>query len=359
MMGSEYVIDRLMSEIIDYLGYQLADGSFPPGHNGPYNDPETPIRNTAHMLFALSRLYRVTQDEELLVPIERAFKYLISNEYRDQLSGAYVSRLNKDKDLTNGVIGHAWVIEAFVEASHVLGEEAYNEAEKLANIHEFLPQISVWSRVTPEGKKATEDVTFNHQLWFAAACSGLHRSPEIIKNVTQFLSVNLGQLETYSDGIIYHRSFLGSYKGYLSLSPFRFARKLYARVRQNAQRSSLYLKSVGYHAFNLHAFAIISNNLPDLSLYEIYDINRLFEATAPKSFEDNLQKQDYGLRYNPSGIELAFALKTFKGEEGDIEKWLKVQSKYTMNDHGFLLKGSKDSATAKARLYEASRLLQV
>ena len=27
-----------------------------PGHNGPYNDLETPVRNTAHRLFLLSKL---------------------------------------------------------------------------------------------------------------------------------------------------------------------------------------------------------------------------------------------------------------------------------------------------------------
>ena len=29
---------------------QAGDGSMPAGHNGPHNDPETPVRNTAHWI---------------------------------------------------------------------------------------------------------------------------------------------------------------------------------------------------------------------------------------------------------------------------------------------------------------------
>lgn len=33
---------------------QAEDGSMPAGHNGPHNDPETPVRNTAHWCITLN-----------------------------------------------------------------------------------------------------------------------------------------------------------------------------------------------------------------------------------------------------------------------------------------------------------------
>ncbi|WP_295101702.1 hypothetical protein [uncultured Candidatus Kuenenia sp.] len=35
------------------LQLQAKDGSFPQGCNGPYHDPETPARNTAHWLITM------------------------------------------------------------------------------------------------------------------------------------------------------------------------------------------------------------------------------------------------------------------------------------------------------------------
>ena len=48
------------------LTLQRDDGSMPAGHNGPYYDPETPVRNTAHWLITFSRAYELSGAERFL-----------------------------------------------------------------------------------------------------------------------------------------------------------------------------------------------------------------------------------------------------------------------------------------------------
>ncbi len=55
----------LLSNIIQQsskaaLQIQSDDGSFPPGHNGPYHDQETPVRNTAHWLFTMLKACEIS-----------------------------------------------------------------------------------------------------------------------------------------------------------------------------------------------------------------------------------------------------------------------------------------------------------
>ncbi len=47
------------------LSRQRADGSLPPGHNGPYADRETPVRNTAHWLVSFCAGWRRSGDPAL------------------------------------------------------------------------------------------------------------------------------------------------------------------------------------------------------------------------------------------------------------------------------------------------------
>ena len=54
--------DSLIEAADASLSRQRDDGSFPPGHNGPYHDPETPVRNTAHYLYLYAALYEKTKN---------------------------------------------------------------------------------------------------------------------------------------------------------------------------------------------------------------------------------------------------------------------------------------------------------
>ena len=54
--------DIIISQAQIALTRQQGDGSMPAGHNGPYFEPEYPIRNTAHWCLTFLHCFRVTDD---------------------------------------------------------------------------------------------------------------------------------------------------------------------------------------------------------------------------------------------------------------------------------------------------------
>ena len=60
MYLKELIIDiaKLFIKNHSELNYML------PGHNGPYHDPETPVRNTGHCLILFSYCYSRTVDDK-------------------------------------------------------------------------------------------------------------------------------------------------------------------------------------------------------------------------------------------------------------------------------------------------------
>src|SRR5690606_20685562 len=98
------------------------NGAMPPGHNGPYNDPETPVRNTSHWLIIFLKTFAITEDKRFEQAAANCLSYITSSDARPH-GFTFWHRTKKGKDSTNGVIGQAWGIEALVEAYKVFGEK--------------------------------------------------------------------------------------------------------------------------------------------------------------------------------------------------------------------------------------------
>jgi len=64
------------------LDLQRPDGSMPPGHNGLYHDPETPVRNTAHWLLTFQKVYQITQVDAYRQAVQKALRYLCQADLR-------------------------------------------------------------------------------------------------------------------------------------------------------------------------------------------------------------------------------------------------------------------------------------
>ncbi|MFW6016905.1 MAG: agl cluster protein AglQ, partial [bacterium] len=138
-----------------------------PGHNGPYQDVETPVRNTAHYLLAYSNLYKYYEDDKYLKVINRSADYLMKSINRPN-DATFYCRDKDNKDKSNGLMGQAWVIEALCGAYETLNEKKYLDlAEKVFLLHPF--EHGFWKIVDTDGSVKKIDGTFNHQLWFAAA----------------------------------------------------------------------------------------------------------------------------------------------------------------------------------------------
>jgi len=251
-MGSDEFFNCIISELQVRCTYQLEDGSFEAGHNGPYNDPETPVRNSAHFLYALCTAYELTGDKRFLDSAERALRFLLSNEYIDKY-GIYTCRLAKGKDSTNGVIGHAWLIEALLKASTHFGAEARKAAEKLWSLHYFDYTVGAWAKPATGNSSTSYDHTFNHQLWFAA-CAAELGGDEVYRQITCFIEKNVSRVVTYKNGVLYHNTPVGSWFNWLKIDPEMGFRKLLGPVKNRKQKSRMYLHSAGYHTFNLYAF---------------------------------------------------------------------------------------------------------
>ena len=61
--NSKVFRDIYTSILSSSIELQANDGHMPAGHNGPYRDPETPVRNTSHYLISFIRAWELTLDE--------------------------------------------------------------------------------------------------------------------------------------------------------------------------------------------------------------------------------------------------------------------------------------------------------
>ena len=85
---------------------------FAGGWNGPHFALETPVRNSCHWLVTYSILFNVTGDEKYKKHAYDIFHWLtIDNPFFQ--SGYYINRQRQGQDFCNGVIGNAWIYEAF------------------------------------------------------------------------------------------------------------------------------------------------------------------------------------------------------------------------------------------------------
>lgn len=341
----------------ELLKLQRSDGSFVPGHNGPYFDEETPVRNTAHFLFLSSSLYEKTQNSKYKNASYKAIEYLNSSDARPK-NGTFYCRNKKGKDSCNGLVGQAWVIEALVKASEVFKrDDCYKLAEEVFLLHPWNEGISIWNRVEIDGCILSVDRTFNHQLWFAMSAAMLNKTAEAQRRAKCFLNVVAKNIEIYDDGVIFHNSQLGALVNYRYLGWRYVLRQVKAKILKGKLEQELYSKSVGYHGFNLYAFAVLKKLLPKEPLWQGNLMAQLLEACEHPLFLDTLQTSDYGYFYNLAGLEIAHAYEQFSNNDEKSQSWIHKQFIHSYNPKSMALtKNVADINTAYARIYVAARL---
>ena len=86
-----------------------------PGHNGPYNDPETYVRTHAHLSILFFKAFKITKNNKYKKEAIRQINFLLLKEARPYNS-TFHYRNKKGKDKCNGLIGQAWSIEALMIA---------------------------------------------------------------------------------------------------------------------------------------------------------------------------------------------------------------------------------------------------
>lgn len=350
----ERVSELVVSAAGRIVELQREDGSFPPGHNGPYRDPETPVRNTAHWCVTLLAAWRQTQDPAFRSAAERACAYLSSPAARPG-DGPFHCRSNPKKDKTNGLIGQAWAIEALVDAGASLARQDLLEtASAVFRLHPYDGRVGGWRRVGLDGKATDFDRTFNHQLWFCAAGALLVNSGvwDAEPAVRHFVSRIPGQMRLYRSGLIRHVS-----PRFLARQPLDVL-VLKRMLRYTWYRKHLVTKSIGYHAFNTYALAMLHRALPDSGLATQPRVSEALGYLTSAEYFDSISRSPYGFPYNPPGFEAAVTIDTFFPDRQDLVTiWLERQLAATYNaETGHVDRQAADPITSAARLYEACRL---
>ena len=371
------VSDLIVGAARSLLPGQNQDGAFPGGHNGPYYDEELPLRNTGHVLMLLLKAHELSGEKRYRDAALKALNYVTASERRPTGATFWIRR-NPRKDFSNGLIGQAWVIEALTYAAQQLGDDHLETlAEEVFLLHPFNEETARWQVVNVDGSHDPVDMTFNHQLWFAAA-GGLLRDNAIVSaQVRRFLDKLDANLAIYANGLIVH-ALGGGQKRKTSLK-----RRLKQLIKPRTQKREgpscmdpVINKAIGYHAFNTYAFGLLRNGIEDhafwnsekfarildFPLSDLYSEGLDYFSADPAHSGNMLPFNRFGYPYNPPGIEMAFTVQSFRphyGEQSDslISMWLSRQVERTFDaGSGLMNRQTDDEVTLAARMYEAVRL---
>lgn len=362
--------DYIVASAESATALQKSDGSFPAGVNGPHNQPETPVRTTSHWLITLLKAYEISNEQKFLDGAKAAVAYLLLPAHRPH-NKTYVCRELPGLDKANGLIGQAWVIEALCKAYAVLKiEPCLQIAHEVFELHPFNEKSGLWEIVDADGSRfrTRYDLVINHQIWFAAAASGLlklNMPDSHYRSIDNKIRLFLDNLDknlffnkngTYSHSIT-QRSWLlfTAPVSFLKISPF--LRNLKRQI-MNVKEELAY----GYHAFHTHGLAILNNNFADHLFWDKQIINKGIGLINSQGFKSQVAKSKYGMHYNPPGIECAYSLQAFSSCHEDdysqnIVDWLRWQFENTWSTADHLMnKVLHDPVTYASRIYEATRL---
>jgi hypothetical protein len=339
------------------LSLQGQDGAMPPGQNGPWNDLETPVRNTGYWLITFLKVYEVTGDQRYLLSAHRAADYLASDVARPA-GAAFWHRNNPRKDGSNGLIGQAWTLEALAVACLQLERPELGKiAEEVFLQHSFDDSKSLWLTLNVDGNPGNLMRTFNQQIWFAAAGALIAKLPFVSKVVDERVNRFVHHFHKYlrydSHGIIKHVFDV-------RFSPLhRLIGYWRRRTHSTGWQARLDILSIGYHTFNLYGFALLKQAYPDSPFWISRRFPPMWKPIDSQEFPRLAVDNPYAYLYNPSGIEIAFALQVFRPQaQEQIKLNLAEQISRCFDfETGYMeAGGTKDPLTLAARLYEAIRL---
>lgn len=374
------------SEIVMNVGKRLIDEykekrCVSGGINGPYNDPETPVRNLCHLI-VITAIEITSFDKADYMPLikemsDQLLSYMIA-------PGLFVMREKKGKDRSNGTIGHSWVIEALVYLYKVNPQKDYLELmRQIIMNHKYNTSLHLYC--VPKYSEIEDDVidfTLNHQLWFAASVAEANcfLNDDYIRDSLRDFIVNLkSNMEIHKKGLICH--------------PIYKRESYIQKIRQNLRKSidginrvfgkpSYQYREEGYHIFNIMAFARLKHVINDINIEEFKKINKAvcyvnteycLESLENKEFRldntidyssilpQNRAVNIYGYPYNVSGLEMMYIAETFPDliDNSIAVKYLERQFGHCYeSEYRSFRKGCHDDRVIDYRIYEYYRFLE-
>lgn len=373
--------DKEMPYINEY-GYARA------GVNGPYFNEDTAVRNSAHWIITYSYLYNRTRNSQYYETARVLSDFLLKGENYGT-SGSICARTDARFDHTNGLIGQAWVIEGLIAAANLFEDnQYYKKALSLFSVQHFNPHSNLWEVMDCDGTKDF-DLTFNHQLWFAASgamileyekINNIEISGWIDNQIKAFLSAAEKEYFNVKDsGCIVH---VVNYKKTPEETEYIRNLQKKRKIRSfKAKPIEVIKKKVadklahfsftegleeGYHIFDLYGFALLKKNYGE---HPIFKSDKLKRALAYALDTDKLLElrnscggscfNKFAFGYNSPAFEYPFVAHCFRKEiNQDLEDELfrfQIESTY---ENGEFSRNCEDPNTLGARVYEFVRYLQ-
>ena len=343
------------------LALQRNDGSMPPGHNGPHDDPETPVRNTSHWLISFLKARELSGDDRFLQAARSCLVYLMGPGARPG-SGAFWHRNNPKKDFSNGVMGQAWTLEALIYAGYTLKDDtALKLAVEVFKMHPYDQSLKAWKIIDLEGNVTGIDRTFNHQLWFASIGCKLmeYGGVQITDSTMDFVNSIHTNIGIYPDGVIKHYPYGYAQNTSLRRTTGRWVHHIKQLIKPDRKA---YSHSAGYHAFNTYALNSIRKYCPDAPFFNNRKFERVLAAFQQHYFRNALDLAAFGFPYNPPGTEIAVSLQSANmlsevEKKGHMRYWLNRQFERNFDPSTFrMIRNTPDPLTYEARIYEMYQL---
>ncbi|OGC95444.1 hypothetical protein A3H89_05200 [Candidatus Amesbacteria bacterium RIFCSPLOWO2_02_FULL_48_11] len=346
------IINLFLPVVDHFTKITLETGRIPAGTNGPYHDVETSVRNSSHWLITFSRVYKSTGRKKYQAAAKILADYLASPDVRPK-GFTFACRTTPHKDKCNGLIGQAWAIEALCYSGRFLKKLQPSElARQVFRFHKFVPKYGLWHRREITGSDLSLDPTFNHHLWFAAAGSLL--GDQIIREQVSCFLDHLDQnLTVLDNGLIFHPITRLLPRPIISLQP--------KDPPSHSQVDKFIIKSIGYHAYNLYAMALLYQKFPRHSFWKSAKFSRALAYSRSTRFVNDLKNNPYAYPYNPVGFEMPLVITTFYHGSGYSKSrlsqdWLNLQiQKCYRQGSPILDRNTADPITLSARIYELLR----
>lgn len=363
--------DLLVKSAYRGLTLQLENGSFPKGHDGPWNHDDTHLRTTAHWTMLLLKAYKLTGDKKFHESACKALEYIADDHARPFNFSFHCRNSKQGINRCNGLIGQAWVLEPLITAGMQFNEPEYSTlARDVIRLHPYNFESHAWSAIDIDGTDLGEYKTLNQQIWFGAMAHtlGINSQDENILCLSRDFFSNLPKkINQFDGGIIYH-----TYTNDRFLMK-RWTRNLVRKTNKNGEHSFQRILSISYMPFLLYGIAYIIDTFSSDFGTVFDDIGFLKRAAGyiEKNFPYGfLESPDsYRWSYNPVGIEMAYILQVLSDKEKTsdlIQKWtdesrvprwlIKQLEGYFDFKKQLLNKNTSDPEILSSRLYEAVRL---
>jgi len=324
------------------------------GRNGPWNQKETLARIYSHYSVLFSRLYMFTNNKKYLIESERLLGIIIDEFI--PMSAAVWHRKGPDCDLSNGLMGQAWTLEAFYTHFNITNDTKYLQfCESLINKHKFDSKESFWRILNVDGSFNAIDFTFNHQLWFYTMVKLFSKISTIdTTNIINFEKNfdNSNNFYLSSSRPIRHPSFGSG----LLIPKYRRFKYLKSKLTSNTYN----LKESGYHLFNLIAFSKLEkeNLLPNSIKPKV--LKNIHNFLNSKGFKKLIYASPYSFSYNPPGFELGIVLSHFNITDKNLYNFRDslIKKQFSMFNFQSLFYSVSDESfdiyTNTSRIYELS-----